>query len=80
MNDRIEVDHEANLAAARREAEMWRTAKDGLAERLNHSEAEVDRLNEHLESIIAAAEQWKQTLDPKPTIDAIARAVLGTQP
>ena len=38
----IEVDWEAMLDAARNEAEMWRTAKDRLAERLNAAERERD--------------------------------------
>jgi plasmid stabilization system protein ParE len=40
----IEVDYEAMLAAARREAEVWRTAKDRLAEQLNAAEAARDAL------------------------------------
>lgn len=46
MGDVIEVDYEAMLDAARREAEMWRTAKDQLAVRLNAAEADNIRLNQ----------------------------------
>jgi hypothetical protein len=44
MGERIEVDHEATLAAVRREAEMWRTAKDRMAERCIAAEAEAARI------------------------------------
>jgi hypothetical protein len=39
----LEVDHAAMLAAVRREAEMWRTAKDRMAERCIAAEAAADK-------------------------------------
>jgi chromosome segregation ATPase len=38
----IEVDHEATLAAVRKEAEMWRTAKDRMAERAISAENDAE--------------------------------------
>jgi hypothetical protein len=51
MSDRIEVDYDAMLTAARNEAEMWREQKDRLAERL-------EALEHYTASLVAALEWY----------------------
>jgi hypothetical protein len=58
MGERIEVDHEATLAAVRREAEMWRTAKDRLAEQLTRAEAALDQAVEAGRLLLEVFDDW----------------------
>jgi hypothetical protein len=76
MGERIEVDHEATLAAVRREAEMWRTAKDRMAERCIAAEAEAARIQTLYNATVERAQRAYNERDAAEALEAALRDVL----